>query len=387
MGYIAILWHVGAACVKEIQGFRFMGQSTCKRVLFLLPSMAAGGAERVLIQLANGTDRSAFDPFFTCVCSPFTLAGCLDETVPLSILNCRTTLRALWPIYRKIRDVQPDIVVSTLPHMNFASLMLSLFFPKVKFVVREAITPSYLLDKYGAAGILIRVLFKTLYPRADLILSPSRKILEELSEITPDRNGVFTVLPNPVDVKALREGTPFDETTGSKTIRFVACGRLVLQKGFDRLLEVCAGLHLLQDWRLDILGDGPDKQALEQQIEETGLAGKVFLKGHVERPSDYFARADCFLLPSRYEGLPNVALESLACGTPVIASCDAGGIAEIKAEASEGAVFIADDMGLFKTAMEKIVSAGKQNAAPSLLPDIYKKENVLARFNALLKTL
>src|SRR3546814_18465284 len=83
------------------------------------------------------------------------------------------------------------------------------------------------------------------------------------------------------------------------------------------------------DGHLTILGDGAERDALLRQAEALHLASTVTFTGFVEAPWPYYAGADAFLMPSRWEGMPNAALEALACGTPVLATPEAGGLIEL----------------------------------------------------------
>ncbi len=106
-----------------------------------------------------------------------------------------------------------------------------------------------------------------------------------------------------------------------------ALGRLHPNKGFDTLLQAVAQLgDMLGDWpwRLLIAGDGPLRQALEQQARELGVAERVQWLGWVERPSPYFQLADLFICPSRHEPLGNVILEAWGNQTPLIATRSQG---------------------------------------------------------------
>lgn len=358
------------------------------KIVYTLPSLMAGGAERVLMTLAGGSVNEQTDVSLISISGDGPLNHLISSD--LHFVNMKRkggVLKSLWSLRRQLKELRPDIVVSTLPHMNFAVLFLGLFFPKTKFVVRESITPSYLLDKYGIAGLLIKALYICLFPRADLVLSPSQKILDELSCFVKDRNKVFKVLHNPVDVEHYRSFDGFEKITEErkKTVRFIACGRLVKQKGFDRLIEICTQLEPSFAWHLDIYGEGPEGEALQRQIKQHGLEDRITLRGLVKTPYVFFAQADCFLLPSRYEGLPNVVLESLACGTPVIATRESGGIQEISKH-TQG-ITVVDDMASFLKEMQKATPRPTEHFRPSLLPGQFHKDVILEEFNDFLRDL
>ncbi|MCI5059448.1 MAG: glycosyltransferase [Alphaproteobacteria bacterium] len=362
------------------------GQDLRLKVLFVLPALEAGGAERVLITLMNNIDREKYEPVFLSVRGEGTLQYLIDPAIPFHSLGQKLSCSSVSTLFRKVKEIGPDVVVSTMAHMNFALLSLKRFFPQTRFIVREAITPSFLLQKYKLRGAGIKALYKNLYPRADLVLSPSQIIFDEFTHDLGMSSSNFQLLRNPVDEEKIRRKLEWDHTP-EKTLRFVACGRLGKQKGFDRLIKRLSGFKPSCDWRLDILGEGLERPYLESLIVKNKLENNVFLRGLIKEPYSDFARADCFLLPSRFEGLPNVALESLACGTPVIATRESGGIAEIAAEAPAGAVTIVDNMDGFMAKMERVEPLSKTTPALSLLPKTYQKQAVFTHFGEILDCL
>jgi glycosyltransferase involved in cell wall biosynthesis len=357
------------------------------KVVFVLPALEAGGAERVMISLANGLDRAEFDPAFVVVQNKGHLRGVLFPDIPVVFLRGVGVATSFFQLKSALEQLRPDIVVSTMAHMNFAVLLVRRFFPKVKFIVREAITPSFFLKPRSAAQAgLIRFLYRFLYPLADLIVSPAQCVFSELQSIIGPRWDIqrTALLPNPVDENLIR-AQDIQRKTDTR-VEYVCSGRLHPQKGFDRLIEALAGFQKPEGWHLTILGEGPERERLEDLIRQSNLQDHVTLAGHRLDPWGDVAGADAFLLPSRWEGLPNVVLESLACGTPVIAMGEAGGVGEIAAVANPGDVVVTQSMADFIKTMEN-VKAGpeKCDQRPSLLPDMFRKEAVLQQFSALLR--
>ncbi len=353
------------------------------KVLFILPSLTAGGAERVMITLMNGLDKNRFSPFFLTVSDKGDLKDLIDPTLPFASLHTDSVLRALPKLYAQIKKTQPDIVISTMAHMNFCVLSLKPFFPAVKFIVREAITPSFLFQKYKGTSFLIKALYKYLYPKADIVLSPSQIIFDEFRDLLRMESKNFKVLPNPVDVKSIDHGAR-DLSKAKDTVYFLAAGRLGKQKGFDRLIEYLPTIRLPYKWNLTILGEGDERQNLESLIRKNNFTDIINMPGLVRPPWPYYCQADCFLMSSRFEGLPNVVLESLACGTPVIATRESGGIKTIAENAPQKAVTIVDDMMSFITEMEKIKPSSAKRKK-SLLPDKFQQEKVTLELSALLE--
>ncbi len=159
-------------------------------------------------------------------------------------------------------------------------------------------------------------------------------------------------------------------------MRFVAAGRLSLQKGFDRLLEAMAALPVDSD--CTILGEGPERTAREERISHHDLKGRVTLAGFIANPAPGIAGADAFVMPSRFEGMPNAALEALALGTPVMATLESGGIVEV-----EGIV-VAEAGTAFVAAMKATKVDPVTAPRSSLLPPRFRIKAVAEGLNLLL---
>ncbi|HTK85984.1 MAG TPA: glycosyltransferase [Patescibacteria group bacterium] len=351
------------------------------RIVFVLPALTAGGAERVLITLMNGLDPEKFDRYFVTVSESGPLRSLINPAIPFFALspNGRVS-RNLFKLYARLRALGPDIVVSTMTHMNFGVLLLRPFFPRTKFVVREAVTPSYFSDKNAVQRFLIFAGWRGLYNRATLVISPAQKILDELGSLGI-RFKNHLVLPNPVDTDLIR-GSGADARRDG--VYFVCAGRLDSQKGFDRLIESLPKMPSNAGWYIEIIGEGHQRAELEALIAKHRLSDCVKLTGYISNPWPKIAAADAFLMPSRHEGLPNVVLEALDCGTPVIATAESGGIAEIASKATPASVTIVGTMDEFIAAMAGVAPREDEKMCASLLPDEYRRANVIAKFTQLL---
>ncbi|MCB9983981.1 MAG: glycosyltransferase [Rhodospirillales bacterium] len=358
------------------------------KTVFVLPALDAGGAERVLITLMNGINRQKFFPTLIVVQGGGVLESLISSEIQIQDLQKRHVSRGIFKLYRELRRIKPDVIVSTMAHMNFVLLLLKPLFPKTRFIVREAITPSFFDDEHSRFAPIIRLAYRVLYPWADIVISPAQTIIDEFTKDLKISDENHVLLYNPVSIEKIREN---DESVlrfhnvSEDTVQFVAAGRLHSQKGYDRLIAALANFKSDHKWVLSILGEGEERPLLERLVSQYGLSNQILLPGLVSNPWPYYAGADCFLLPSRFEGLPNVALEALACGTPVIATDSSGGIAEIAALTEEGAIDLVPDMGGFLEKMKAIFPLSKRSFAPSLLPTTFDEKNVIARFEDLLE--
>jgi glycosyltransferase involved in cell wall biosynthesis len=353
------------------------------KVAFTLPSFAAGGAERVLITLMNGLDRSRFDPALICLNKDGPLRTLVADDIPIhSDHNFSRVVSSLPYLLKTLWKLKPDIIVSTMAHMNFAVLLISPFLPrKTKIIVREAITPSYLLDTHHY-GWLIRILYKALYPRAKRVICPAQCIIDEFESCVDMKTKNFALLYNPVNIDKIRAQQP--APSNDQPVRFICVGRLHTQKGFDRLIDALPQLSKDENWHLSILGEGEEQDALQKMIDARNLQNNVTLSGFSNAPWPEVANADCFLLPSRHEGLPNVALEALCVGTPVISTREAGGICEIAKLAAPDSITLCDTMEEFIVAMEKVQALPSKGLRESLLPATFHPDEVEKRFMTLL---
>lgn len=311
-------------------------QKKRRRILFLVPTLSGGGSERVIVTLLRFLDRSHFEPTLAVV-------DMRNEAYRADIPQDVTTIdmggrrvryawpRIIWMIWRQ----RPDVVFTTLGQLNLAIGLLRPVLPgNIRYVARETVVVTELL-KGMSLGWIWAVGYRLFYRKFDKIVCQSRDMQEDLIEnygLAPHR---LVLIPNPVDIKRIRSlavmpvesGLP-QLTKGFPVLRLVAAGRLVYQKGFDLLIDAIALLRG-QRLHLTILGDGPLRSELMQKANRLGVGNQVRFVGFQPNPYPYFRQADIFVLSSRFEGLPNVVLEALACGTPVVATPAPGGVREI----------------------------------------------------------
>ncbi len=314
-----------------------------RKVLFVLADFEPGGAERVITTLAQHLPRDQFELHLALVAARGRLRDQLPADVRVHDLAARRVRWAALPLCRLIRRLRPDVVLSTLGYVNIALILLRPFLPRgIPLIVREANTPSAELAGVGWPR-LWRAAYRGLYPRAAAIVCPARSICDDLADGFGVPRSKLRHIPNPVDVGRVRESTRASSSPYTETGPHVlGVGRLVAQKGFDRLIDGFARVvrehGTAQLW---ILGEGPERAALVARAEAQGIAARVHLPGDIADPYPWMSHADVFVLSSRFEGLPNVVLEALACGTRVVAFDAPGGSREIL-EGLAGTLLVAD---------------------------------------------
>jgi glycosyltransferase involved in cell wall biosynthesis len=350
------------------------------RIAFVLPSLAGGGAERVILTLAGALDRARFDPVVVVLTSDGPLSP--PANTPVIDLGVRRLRRAHWALARQLRALDPDIILPTIGHMNIGVLSVRRWLRKrARIVIRESNLPSASLPATNRPR-LFQFLYRRYYPRASHVIAPSGVVAGELQRdfgVDPTR---LTVLPQPVESQVLRDRAATPCRPPGPGPRFVAAGRLTPQKGFDRLMPLLR--HMPEDGRLTLLGEGGLLAELRAQASALGVSDKVEFAGFQDNPWAHYAGADAFLLPSRWEGMPNAVLESLAVGTPVIATPESGGVGEIAAACADGSLTLAALPDAFAKAMNQVRPNAVDAPRPSLLPDDYELAGVVRRFEDLM---
>lgn len=352
--------------------------------LFILPSYAPGGAERVMLHLAGGMQSAAFRTALVVIDPRGPLRSSLPEGVLVEELGVARLRAAIPALMRSLSRIRPRFIFSSLPHVSVVLGMLRNFVPLPPLIVREANLPSLSL-RGGLAPRLLGAGCRLTYPRAALVIASSERMRQELESLCKVPSSHLIHLPNPVDERKIRDLAraplrfPCDEAESqfSRANRlFVASGRLVRQKGFDRLVR--SWVQMPSEHHLFILGEGPERKQLEGAATQHGLKGRVCLLGHIENPWGWYARADALLMPSRFEGMPNAALESLACGTPVVATPESGGVSELCARAADGAVRVVDFDAGYLAAVQRTTANPARKLRESLLPPTHRVDQVAA---------
>jgi glycosyltransferase involved in cell wall biosynthesis len=224
---------------------------------------------------------------------------------------------------------------------------------------------------------------RLLYPRAAAVVATSARMATELASIgVPTRR--THVVANPLDVAELRSAAVPVQREPGPGRRLLAVGRLDPAKGFDLLPGLLASLD--PDDRLRLIGDGPERDRIAAAARAHGVTDRLTLAGWDDAPGAWMAGADVLLVPSRYEGMPNVVLEALALGTPVIATSTAGGVAELAEAGADVRVIAApgDGPGFLDAVRAIRPAALPAGLRVGLLPERYGLAASLAAFEAVL---
>jgi len=361
-----------------------------KRVAIFMPSLFGGGGQRSMVNLAHGMAESGYavDLVLAQVEGPFLEE--VREPVRVVDLKASRALTSLPALVRYLRSEQPEALLSVFGYVNIiASWAWRLAGVPTRLLLNEQNTVSFESGNASTLrGRLVPWLMKRFYPWANGIVVVSHGVRDDMAQLTKIPSERITVIYNPSVVRAEvleKAQAPLDHPwfKPDQPPVLVAVGRLQIQKDFPTLLHAFAQVRQNRPVRLLILGEGKERQPLEELIKNLGIENDVSLPGFVMNPYAYMARASLFVLSSRWEGLPTVLIEALCCGTPVVSTDCPSGPREILKDGEYGQLVPVSDMD----ALAKAIEAALDSKTPGPPPESwqpYDLENVVNQYIKLL---
>jgi exopolysaccharide biosynthesis WecB/TagA/CpsF family protein len=327
-------------------------------VAFYMHDFAGGGVERMRLVLFAALPSRGVAPSVIVQARRGVLAGAVPASVPVITLGTRRTLGDIVPLARLLRQRRFDIVVGSLDHNNIVLLLATLIAGRRTPVI---ICQHNALSAETGAGWkyrLVPLLYRLLWRLADGVLAVSEGVAGDLARVSRIPRSAISVVYNPVvgaDLANPPELSPPHSWLADGTRRvFVFVGRLTAQKDPETLLRAFSLLRQRSSAHLILVGEGELTASLVRVAAESGVADYVHFAGFQPDPRPWIARASALVLSSRYEGLGNVIIEALACGTPVIATDCPFGPAEILQGGRLGQLVPPGDPDALAAAMEQL---------------------------------
>jgi glycosyltransferase involved in cell wall biosynthesis len=363
--------------------------SGASRVALFMPTLGGGGAERVLLTLAQVFIRRGMAVDLVLSRAAGAYASDIPEGVRVIDLGCRRVLTSLPRLVRYLRSERPAVLLTTMSHANVVGLWARrLAGVPTRVVVREANTLSVSTDQGKGRNRFMPLLVRRYYPWADGIIAVSNGVAEDLLELTGLPRSKVRVLPNPVVTPelAVRAAEPLDDPwfgDGAPPV-ILGVGRLDPQKDFPTLMRAFAAVRSKREARLLILGEGKERSHLESLARELGIAADVRLPGFVSNPFSYMARAAVFVLSSAWEGMPGVLIQAMACGAPIVATDCESGPREALAGGKFGRLVPVGDQGALAAAILATIDAPRPSLPAEAL-EPYTHEGAAERYLHLIR--
>ena len=297
------------------------------KISIVVHDLKGGGAEKMMVRLANGLAEGGDEVSLVLLTQGGVNKDFVSSRVRLVELCAPRTVMSFARLRRYLVAEKPDRILAALTHVNVIATvvcascgMLGRLFVSERnaFSRDKKVNPDPLVRAaYAVAPWLYRL-------QPNPVIAVSEGVARDLVDTTVVRAQDVTWAPNPVldnDFESVRFAAPSHPWLVSREYPVIlAAGRLAPQKGFDILVRAFAHLVARRQCRLVIYGEGVERPRLEAQIQELGIAAHVSLPGYTTSVLTEMAHSDLFVLSSRFEGSPNVLVEAMGTGVPVVAT-------------------------------------------------------------------
>ncbi|NDP61892.1 glycosyltransferase family 4 protein [Polaromonas sp.] len=327
------------------------------KIILLISSMGAGGAERVAATLCNAWAKRSNQ---VTLISTFSGGGKsfydISKNIELIFLadlvenkkkSFVSSLQRLYILRRLISIRQADVIVSFLSNVNIAAVIASAFL-KSPLIICERSDPSS-----QPVSRLLRVACKLTYRYADMLTVQTDSVVKKVDQIYSGIK-LLRAIPNPLPdaIVSIKKNL-----IAKRRKSLLSLGRLSDEKQVELIIAAFAKLAFrCADWDLHVYGDGPLKNNILQQIASLDMQNRIFLKGRTSEPWQIMANADAYVMASRFEGFPNALLEAMGVGLPCVAFDCPSGPREISNDGKDALLVDLNDQQGLITALEKVMS-------------------------------
>lgn len=293
-------------------------------IIFLLPNLLPGGAERVISVIAQNLDKDKFNS--TLLVIGYSKDASYDvKNIDVIFLEKSRVLNGVFELFMFLKTRKPNIVVSAIEHLNSVIAYLSIFFPKTKFIAREVNVLSVLanFEDQSRKLNLLGFVYNKRFNFFDKVICQSQDMLDDFRKNYRIKDDKLIVINNPI-TDDFKVKNVHDKHS---PIRFITVARLELQKGHHRILE---GLSRLKfPFHYTLIGSGKEEKSIFDLIDKYNLNDKVNHISFTQDVAKHLSESDLYLQGSYVEGFPNSVIESCMVGTPILAFDAPGGINEI----------------------------------------------------------
>jgi glycosyltransferase involved in cell wall biosynthesis len=335
-----------------------------KKIFLVVPSLKPGGSERVFWLLSQYFNNEKYAVSVVVINAS---GQCYSTNVKgVSFIDLKTikASRSFFKLYNLLKAEKPYAVFSTADHVNILTAMVCCFLKVPNLIARGSNNPEEMKKFHDKKSNVYNYLNRFLFTRFNFIVCQSNEMQQSISKLYGVHLDKLRVIPNPV----LNTSIIKERSTAGQKKRLIIVARLSVEKGLFRLLDIIQ--ELSENYVLTIVGVGPLMDALIAEVELRKLGNRVAFLGQINDVQAQIAKHDVMVLSSFTEGFPNVVLEALSVGVPVV-SFQVNGINDMIREGFNGYVANQHDIIQFK---ELIIQACSQSwPHEEIKTEVYKK--------------
>ncbi|HHH55427.1 MAG TPA: glycosyltransferase [Bacteroidetes bacterium] len=351
-----------------------------KKIVFFLPTLNGGGAERVSINIMRELNVQYYDIHLILVERKGEYLELIPGYVTLHVLQSSKTLYAIMKLRSLIQALKPDILYSTLYRTHIASYVSLLGVDnRPKTIFRMPNSPKLVIQNKEISKTM-KVLLDLALKSATKVIAQTPQMKEEIIHYHGVDDEKIDVVINPLDKahikRSIEQGdSPFD----FRYTNVVASGRLMHQKGYDILILAFKEVYKRnQSFKLFIIGgDYANKQKeYESMVKKLELEGVIEFLGFQKNPYLYYYHSDLFVMSSRWEGLPNTVLENLYLEKPIVATNCIPFMEELIRDGQNGLLVEVENTQMLAESILKYEQIPQRGYLKS-----FAQEDINARFN------
>ncbi|SDD19763.1 glycosyltransferase [Pedobacter soli] len=318
-----------------------------KKVFFVLSSLTSGGSERVFWNLAQGFNKDKFEITIVILDSTVNCFSMDLDGVRFIDLKTKKASRSFFALYAVLKREAPYAVFSTTDHINILVSLVGRFLNIPMLIARASNIPHEQRLYEGFKSKFYELFASASYRGYKQIVCQSDEMKQSLIDTYNVDQNLIKVIANPVLLSNKLKGAK----AAVKIYKLLVVARFALEKGLDRLVEIMAGLP--ENYHLDFVGTGVLKDQIAKQIADRQLGHRLKILGEIKNIHEVMVQHDLMVLSSHTEGFPNVVLEALTVGLPVV-TFKVSGIPGLIIDGFNGYVIKQGDLEDFR---QKIIQA------------------------------
>ncbi len=292
-----------------------------KKIVFVMPNLSGGGAEKAMSQLAENLNRNKYQIIFI-IFDKHNQIYLKKTKIKIIKLDKQKISYGIFKFISSIKKINPEIIISSVSHLNlFISLIKFALPKKTKLILRESNFISNTL-RLQDKSFIMRIFYNFFYNNCDKCLAFSKNHKKDILKNTNMDKHKIVIIPNLVNTKIIKKLSKYKiekkykKYFKNKTKKFIIVGSLSYQKGIDIILNSLK--YCKKNFLVNILGEGSEYLKLKKIIYSNNLAKKVNIIPFKKNPFPFIKISDFLILSSRFEGMSNVVLETLSLDKQII---------------------------------------------------------------------